>query len=356
MAEQPVTRYATGSGSHIAYQVLGRGPAIVIVPGFASHLELEWEDRACRSFIRRLAAFATVVRFDKRGTGLSDPVRELPTLAERDADLAAVIADAGAQRPVLFGYSEGGPIAVRFAVARRGPVRGLVLYGTAAHRPPPRAMEQLRAAVAAWGTGASIALFAPSQAGDPAARQAQARFERAAASPAMARALVESLVLTDVERLLPRISVPTLVVHRTQDIVPVEEGRFIASRVARGRFAELPGADHRPWIGDSQAVVSEIERFIGSLPAAPAAAAGPDSPGRRRRARQLTGWASLTEREHAVTGLVAAGCSNPEIARRLFISRETVQTHLRHIFQKLGVDSRTALAALAAGQEAARNH
>jgi pimeloyl-ACP methyl ester carboxylesterase len=92
MAEQPVTRYATGSGAHIAYQVLGHGPAMVIVPGFASHLEVEWEDGACRSFIRRLAAFATVVRFDKRGTGLSDPVQELPTLRERDADLAAVIA------------------------------------------------------------------------------------------------------------------------------------------------------------------------------------------------------------------------------------------------------------------------
>jgi pimeloyl-ACP methyl ester carboxylesterase len=95
MADQPVTRYATRSGAHIAYQVIGQGPAIVIVPGFASHLELEWEDRACRSFIRRLAAFATVVRFDKRGTGLSDPVLELPTLEERDADLASVIARPG---------------------------------------------------------------------------------------------------------------------------------------------------------------------------------------------------------------------------------------------------------------------
>ena len=103
-------------------------------------------------------------------------------------------------------------------------------------------------------------------------------------------------------------------------------------------------------------MIGEIERLTGSLPPAPAAPAGPDSPRRRRPARQLTGWASLTEREHAVAGLVAAGCSNPEIARRLFISRETVQTHLRHIFHKLGVDSRTALAALAAGREAGGDH
>jgi len=351
MAEQPVTRYATRSGVHIAYQVLGHGPAMVIVPGFVSHLELEWEDRACRSFIRRLAAFATVVRFDKRGTGLSDPVRELPSLEERDADLAAVIAEAGVRQPVLFGYSEGGPIAVRFAVTGHGPVRGLILYGTAAHSPPRWAMEQLRAAAAAWGTGASIGLFARSQAGDPAAGEAQARFERGSASPAMARALVESLMLTDVEGLLPGISVPTLVLHRTGDMVPVAEGRFIADRVAASRFRELPGVDHRPWLGDSQAVVSEIERFVVSLGPAPAQTTGPDRPRRRRPARQLTGWASLTEREQAVAGLVAAGCSNPEIARRLFISRETVQTHLKHIFAKLGVDSRTALA----GQLAARN-
>lgn len=205
-------------------------------------------------------------------------------------------------------------------------------------------MEQLRAAAAAWGTGASIGLFARSQADDPAARKAQARFERESASPAMARALIESLMLTDVEGLLARISVPTLVVRRTGDIVPVEEGRFIAGRVASSQFRELPGVDHRPWAGDSQAVISEIERFTAMLAPAPAQTAGPDRPRRRRPARQLTGWESLTEREHAVAVLVAAGCSNPEIARRLFISRETVQTHLKHIFSKLGVDSRTALA------------
>ena len=278
MAEQPVTRYATGSGAHIAYQVLGHGPALVIVPGFASHLEVEWEDGACRSFIRRLAAFATVVRFDKRGTGLSDPVQELPTLQERDADLAAVIAAAGADRPVLLGYSEGGSIAVRFAVTHDESVRGLILYGASAHRPPPWAMEQLRMAAAAWGTGASIELFARSQAGDPGARSEQARFERASASPAMARALVESLTLVDVESLLSRIRVPALVVHRTQDVIPVEEGRFLASRIPSSRFRELAGVDHRPWAGDSQAVIDEIERFLVWMAPVLAESSGPASP------------------------------------------------------------------------------
>jgi DNA-binding CsgD family transcriptional regulator len=156
--------------------------------------------------------------------------------------------------------------------------------------------------------------------------------------------------------------VPTLVVHRTQDVIPVEEGRFLASRIPSSRFRELAGVDHRPWAGDSQAVIDEIERFLVRM--APvlaessgvlAESSGPAQPGRRRPARQTTGWASLTEREQAVAALAAAGRSNPEIARRLYISRETVQTHLKHIFEKLGVDSRTALAAVAAERPAARN-
>jgi DNA-binding CsgD family transcriptional regulator len=266
-----------------------------------------------------------------------------------------VIAAAGADRPVLLGFSEGGSIAVRFAVTHHESVRGLILYGTSAHRPPPWAMEQLRMAAAAWGTGASIELFARSQADDPGARREQARFERAAASPAMARALVESLMLVDVESLLASVSVPTLVVHRTQDVIPVDEGRFLASHIPSSRFRELAGVDHRPWVGDSQAVINEIERFLVSLAPALAESVEPAQPKRRRPVRQTTGWASLTEREQAVAALVTAGCSNPEIARRLYISRETVQTHLKHIFGKLGVDSRTALAALAADPLAARN-
>lgn len=210
-------------------------------------------------------------------------------------------------------------------------------------------------AAAVWGTGASIELFARSQADDPRARREQARFERASASPAMARALAESLMLVDVESLLPSISGPTLVVHRTQDVIPVEEGRFLASHIPSSRFRELAGVDHRPWVGDSPAVINEIERFLASLAPASAESRGSAPPRRRRPMRQTTGWASLTEREQAVAALVTAGCSNPEIARRLYISRETVQTHLKHIFGKLGVDSRTALAALAANHLARRN-
>jgi DNA-binding CsgD family transcriptional regulator len=138
-------------------------------------------------------------------------------------------------------------------------------------------------------------------------------------------------------------------------VIPVDEGRFLASHIPSSRFRELAGVDHRPWAGDAQAVINEIERFLAWMAPASAESSGPAQPGRRRPVRQKTGWASLTEREHAVAALAAAGCSNPEIARRLYISRETVQTHLKHIFGKLGVDSRTALAALAADHLPATN-
>src|SRR5215467_3964421 len=158
-----VTRYATSREAHIAFQVVGHGPAIVVVPGLTSHLELQWEDPAYRSFIRRLARFSTVVRYDKRGTGLSDPVSAAPTLEQRVDDLAAVIAEAGVERPVLAGYSEGGPIAIRFAARPEHSLAGLVLYGTAARCPPQSVIEETTPVVVdAWGTGASLDLFAPS--------------------------------------------------------------------------------------------------------------------------------------------------------------------------------------------------
>jgi pimeloyl-ACP methyl ester carboxylesterase/DNA-binding CsgD family transcriptional regulator len=319
---------------------------LVIVPGFVSNVELQWEDLPYRSFVRRLARFSTVVRFDKRGTGLSDPVRDLPTLAERKADLTAVIDDSGVVRPVLVGISDGGPIAIQLAASRGDVLAGLVLYGTSAQA-RRQTLDKLLAAGDNWGTGQTIELFAPSLAGDAAARAARGRFERESASPAMARALAEALALIDVRELLPQITLPTLVLFRTGDRVQsVESVRYLASQITSARLVELEGADHLPWLGDSQSIVNEIERFVRTV--------RPDQDGHpyqtelrpTRPLRPVTGWASLTPREQAVAALVGEGCSNPVIADRLYISRYTVETHLKHIFAKVGVDSRTALVRL----------
>jgi len=350
------TQYARRGDTHIAFQVHGDGPRVlVLVPGLTSHLEVQWEDPAYRSFVRRLGRSARVIRFDKRGTGLSDPAGELPTLDERVEDLEAVLDAAGAEDAVLFGYSEGGPIAMKFAVERPNRVAGLVMYGTSGRNPPPWAIERLSAALHAWGTGASIELFAPSLASDPKARAERGRLERASASPAMARAIVAALALTDVRPLLESIKVPTVVLHRRQEFVPFEEAQHLAAHIADAELVALEGHDHIPWVGDSDALVREVERFVERVyPSAPASARPTGRRSTQRPARPVAGWASLTPREEAVALLVSEGASNNQIAQRLFISPKTVETHVKHIFAKLGIESRVSLAG-AATREAQRN-
>lgn len=305
-----------------------------MVPGLTSHLEAQWQWPAYRRFMTALSRRCRLIRFDKRGTGLSDPVSELPDLDQRLADLVAVMDAAGVARGVLLGYSEGGSIAITAAVRRPDRLRGLVLYGTSPRRPPPWAMAQLREMVEHWGEGLSQDLFAPAE--DPQDRARLATLERMAASPGMARAVVESLAKVDVTELLGRISVPTLVVHRTGDLIPARDARYAARRIAGARLVELPGTQHMPWLGDWNLVVRAIGDFLNELAGHSGFAPPP--------ARVQPGWRGLTPAELSVTRLVAEGLSNPEVASRLYLSRKTVETHLKRIFLKAGVESRAQLA------------
>jgi pimeloyl-ACP methyl ester carboxylesterase/DNA-binding CsgD family transcriptional regulator len=298
---------------------------------------------AYRRFIRQLAAFARVIRYDKRGTGLSDPVAAVPTLEQRADDLRAVLDAAGSPRTAVLGYSEGGPTAIQFAVREPARTLGLVLYGTASMPPPPEIARLFRDAIGRWGQGATLAMLAPSLLPGAGQIEAAAALERAAASPAMAAALVEALVRTDVRPVLPQVGVPTLVIHRRGDLVKIEQGRYLANHIPGAEYVELEGADHLPWAGDTEAVVTAIERFVhrfGGPPGAARTGAG------ARPARAATGWGSLTEAERITAVLVAEGLSNPAIASRLFVSRHTVESHLKHAYAKLGVSSRVELAAL----------
>jgi pimeloyl-ACP methyl ester carboxylesterase/DNA-binding CsgD family transcriptional regulator len=349
----PQTRYAQSSGAKIAYQVSGAGsPDLVIVPGLVSHLDLQWQQTAYRRFVRALEPGARVIRLDKRGTGLSDPVRELPTIEERVQDLAAVMAAARSSGAVLFGMSDGGRAAIAFAAAHPGRTQGLILYGTSYRGPRAALLRRYRSVVRHWGEGRLAGLVAPSTA-EPQARQAAGAFERAAASPAMAAALIESLGLIDVHDLISGLTVPVLVLHRDADLIPVADARALAGQIPGASLKILPGRDHLPWVGDWQAVAGEILAFVDQV-----APAGPRSPrpGRAgtRRPRPAMGWASLTDAELPVVRLAAEGRTNAEIAAELFLSRYTVETHLKHAFAKLGVESRTELAALAAGQAGRR--
>jgi pimeloyl-ACP methyl ester carboxylesterase/DNA-binding CsgD family transcriptional regulator len=341
---EPETRYAKSGGLRIAYQVTGAGPDLVMVPGLTSHLEIQWRDPGYRRFVRSMSSFCRLVRYDKPGTGLSDPVTEPPTLDQRVADLIAVSSAAKCRRPVVLGFSDGGPIAITLAAAHRRSVRALILYGTSPRRPPGRVMRQLRVMARQWGQGDSLGMFAPTLAGEL-ARHDRAVFERASASPGMIRALVESLTATDVRRRLAEVAVPALVLHRRSDFVPFAEAELLARDIRGARLVELEGSDHLPWVGDASGVLSPVAEFVAEVSGrlGKIAAAVPTY----RARRPATGWEALTDAERRVAHLVAAGLANREVAERLFLSRYTVETHLKHVFAKLGVSSRAELAALA---------
>ena len=270
------TRYARSDDASIAFQVVGEGPLdVVLVLGFATHLELQWELPPLARFLERLSSFSRLVIFDKRGTGLSDPVAEVPTLEQRIDDVRAVMDAAGSERAALFGISEGGPMSVPFAAAHRARMTSLVLYGAmgrtteAPDYPWASPADALRESAAEfiapyWGRHAEgmVELFAPSLANDPRAAVFTAKMERSAASPGMVQKIFEMFLDIDVRAVLPTIHVPTLVLHRRGDrVVNRRAGEELAAAIAGARYVELPGIDHLPWAGDSDEVLGEIEEF-----------------------------------------------------------------------------------------------
>ncbi len=260
----PRTHYAQNGDVNIAYQVTGDGPLdLVIVPGFISHLDLDWTAPGFERFAGRLAAFSRLIRFDKRGTGLSDPAPGAATLEQRMEDVRVVMDAVGSERAALLGYSEGGPMAALFAATYPERTLALVMYGSfPAGRslgPQPEFSEMIRDS---WGEGRIVDFFAPSLAHDDRLREAMGAAERASASPAMARALMEALAETDVTAVLPEVRVPTLVLHRRGDYIPIDGARVIAESVPGARLVELDGSDHLPFLGDSDAIVEEVEEFL----------------------------------------------------------------------------------------------
>ena len=317
MPSAPETRYAKSGDVSIAYQIVGDGPIdLVLVPGFVSHLDVDWDDVAHAHFLRRLASFSRLIRFDKRGTGLSDRPGGLPDLETRMGDVRAVMDAAGSERAALFGYSEGGPMCVLFAATYPDMTSALVLYGTYAKRQDPddeypwaqtrEARQSYAEQVEAdWGWEADMRRMCPG-ADETMARWWAAR-ARAAASPGAARDLILMNSLIDVRQVLPTIQVLTLVLHRTGDLdSQVEEGRYVADHVPGARFVELSGDDHVPWI-DADQVVDEVEEFVTGVRPAPepdrvlATVLFTDLVESTRRAAELGDrrWRELLEAHHA---------------------------------------------------------
>jgi class 3 adenylate cyclase len=274
MTNMPETRYAKSGDTYIAYQVMGEGPLdLVWVPGFISHVEMQLELPLTASFFARLASFSRLIRFDKRGTGLSDRLSAIPTLEERMDDVRAVMDAAGSTRAALLGLSEGGPMSIVFAATYPQRTSALILYGSSAREawapdnPWGATDEQIAAILKSreenWGNGKSVDRFSPSLAGNEELRKLVGRLERASATPGAANALLLMSHGIDVRHVLPTIGVPTLILHRTGDLaVNVEGSRYLARHIKGAKYVELPGIDHNPWVGDANSIVGEIEAFL----------------------------------------------------------------------------------------------
>jgi pimeloyl-ACP methyl ester carboxylesterase len=279
----PETRYAkSGDGVHIAYQVVGDGPVdLVWVMGWTSNIEAMWEHPELARFLTRVASFSRLILFDKRGMGLSDRVSDdrLPSLETRMDDVKAVMDAAGSERAVVFGVSEGGPMAMLFAATYPERTIALILFGTVADytvrtkaRDTPEEDEEYLAYIDAnWGTlehaQQEIASWgAPSHADDQQLISWLASYLRRAASPGAAIALSKMNRQINADHALGAIHVPTLYLAKTDDRdFLIEQVRETAAKIAGAKLVEFPGDEHFFWVGEYDGMLEEIERFVAEF-------------------------------------------------------------------------------------------
>ena len=271
----PPIRYArSGDDVNLAYQVHGDGPLdVLFAPGFIAHLEPMWEEPGVARLFDRIASIARLILMDRRGTGMSDPIVEGVTLSDEVADIDAVLDAVGSERTALFGYAAGGPFVIQYAALRPERVRALVLQSCFARTtraedmPWAPTVEERDARLAVlfdrWGEGSNAELIAPSAGDDAGLRSWLARMERLSASPGQMRLLSRQLGEVDVRDLLPMLRVPTLLLHRTDDIfMDVRHSRYMAERIPGAKLVELPGRDNLATVGDTEALIGEVEEFL----------------------------------------------------------------------------------------------
>ena len=272
----PETQYAKKGDAHIAYQVVGDGTIdVLLVSTWFSHLEARWDFPGFAYYLRRLSAFSRLISFDKSGIGLSDPIpsRTPPPLEDWMDDVRAVMDAVGSERTAIMGANDGGLMAALFAATHPERTTALVLVnGTARLAAAPdygigvsaEVQERLISIVEqTWGRGDLMAAINPSLADDPEQAKAWGRFFRLSASPATAAAVMRMLFELDIRDVLPTITVPTLVVNRSESpIITVDHGRYVADHIEGARFAAVPGADYGLALGDIDVVLDEVEEFL----------------------------------------------------------------------------------------------
>ena len=345
-SEKQQIRFCTSSdGARIAYATTGKGLPLVKAASWMNHLEFDWESPVWRHWITELARDHSYLRYDERGCGLSD--WDVPELSFEAwvRDLETVVDAVDLKCFSLLGLSQGGPIAIAYAVRHPERVSHLVLHGayargwlkrndTPEHRREAEMMNEL--AELGWGKdNPAFRQFFTTQFipdGTPEQHRWWNQLERVATSPQNAARFMRLFNEIDVSSLAPQVSCPTLVLHSTRDArVPFDEGRLVASLIPGARFVPLESRNHillehepawRRWL-------EEVRAF---LPAAPSDGAA---------------FGGLTPRERELVELIAQGLDNAQIAARLALSEKTVRNHITSIFSKLQAENRSRAIVLA---------
>jgi class 3 adenylate cyclase len=317
----PETRYAKNGDLHIAYQLIGDGAVdVVLLPQWFNNIDSQWDVAPLASFIHRLASFGRVLTFDKRGTGVSDPVavEALPSIEEWMDDLRTVMDETGIDRAAVVANLASCFMGVVLAATYPERVSSLVLVNGYARftqaedyewGPDAPGIEALlNRTRRLWGHGMLLHQFARSLLGDRELMELEGRHERQSASPATAMAMTRAINFIDVRSVLPTIKTPTLAISRADPTTPLQHRRFVADHIAGARYVELPGVDELIWAGDQEALVGEIQEFVtGARPVIDpdrvlATIVFTDIVGSTRLAAELgdRSWRELLERHHAV--------------------------------------------------------
>jgi pimeloyl-ACP methyl ester carboxylesterase/DNA-binding CsgD family transcriptional regulator len=324
-------RFCEAAGSRVAFATAGQGPALVVDTGWVGHLEFMWQSPAYRTFFESLAQTHTIIRFDKPGTGLSDRQRRDFSIEVEVQALEGVIASLGLRTFDVLGTSQGGLVAALIAHRHPQRVRRLVLYGTWAcgqELAPDEVKSSVLALIRAhWGLGSRTLsdIFLAGE--DAAAAVWFAESQRISASAQVAADLLEECYRTDIGEILPTLTVPTLVLHRQEDLaVPFRLGREVAAHIPGARLVPLRGMAHLPYFGETEPLLGAIRGFL---------------------TKENQAVLPLSPREREVVALVAGGLTNREIAEVMVISQRTAENHLQRVLNRLGLRSRAQVVAWA---------
>ena len=330
--EQRLGETLTSDGAKVVYATAGHGAPLLFVGGWLSHLELSWALPAEREMWETLAQGRTLVRYDRPGCGLSDrSMTSEPSPEGELAAVAAVLAATGVERTDIVASSLGVPLMIDWAARHPETVDRLVLYGgwvRGSEIGTPEIQQHIVGLVAGhWGLGADVLtdIFMPDASAGT--RAAASAYQREAASPSTAAALLRLCYRIDVTEALGRVRAPTLVVHREHDrAAPLEQARLMAEGISQARLAVLPGRSHLPYGGDTATLIRTIRTFLG-IPVGREV----DPP-------------RLTRRQEEVAALVTEGLTNRQIGDRLGIDERSAEGHLERIRLRLGLRSRAQVA------------